>query len=181
MTQESVAENEQYLDGFMSPSIRSRRRRMLDLRPCGIYTTNKRIFLVRSPFWMQVTYTSMWLIAVILLLSAVVISDLMPLALGRSLSDVAGTFLFWIGLAALFIFIGSSWYKNFSKVPIQDLEKRKIWEIDRGQISSTAETSASIFSNGEITIQLKSGEKHSIFFYEKGSYDRAKLLFSRFV
>ena len=180
MAQE-VAENETYVDGLASPSIKIRRRRMIDLRPCGVYATNKRIFLVRSSIWMQITYITIWLMAVILLLSGLVISDIIPLVLSRSLSDVAETPFLWLGLALLFIFIGSSWYKNFSKVPIQDLEKRKIWEIDRGQISSTAETSASIFSKGEITIHLKSGETRSIFFYEKGSYNRTKLLFSRFV
>lgn len=170
-----IAESEKYLDGFLSPSIRSRR---LDLRPCGVYMTEKRIFLVRSSIYLQIAFIALWIVAFFLLVSAVLVSIVLPLGSGTPLGDAAWTSFFWIGLALLFIFIGLAWYRNFSIVPIQELEKRKVWEIQRDQIKSTEMTRNSL-SNSSIEIHLKSGEKHSIFFTEAGSFDCAKLLFSR--
>jgi hypothetical protein len=93
------------------------------------------------------------------------------------MSDADIWFL-WVGLALLFIFIGLAWYRNFTKVPIEKLEKMKIWDIQRDQIAST-EMMRRNLSYSEIEIHLKSGEKRSIFFSESGSFDRAKFLFSR--
>jgi len=168
-----IAEGENYLDGFVSPSIRSRR---IDMRPCGVYATDKRIFLVRSSITVQIGYTVLWVITIIILLSGLV-SDVLTLSSGRIMSD-AGFWFLWVGLALLFIFIGLAWYRNFTKVPIEKLEKMKIWDIQRDQIAST-EVMKRNLSYSEIEIHLKSGEKRSIFFSESGSFDRAKLLFSR--
>ena len=169
MTQ--IAQGENYLDGFVSSSIRSRR---IDMRPCGVYATDKRIFLVRSSITIQIGYTVLWVVTIIILLAGLV-SYALALSSG-SISD-QGIWFLWVGLALLFIFIGLAWYRNFTKVPIEKLEKMKIWDIQRDQIAST-EVRRRDLSYSEIEIHLKSGEKRSIFFSESGSFNRAKLLFS---
>jgi hypothetical protein len=99
---EEVSETEKYLGGFRSPSIR---RRRLDLRPCGLYATNKRIFLVRSPNTLQISYIALWVIALILLISALVYNFL-TLNLGTYPSNfLHEQALLWLGLAFLFIVI----------------------------------------------------------------------------
>jgi len=146
------------------------------MRPCGVYATDKRIFLVRSSITVQIGYTVLWVITIIILLTGLV-SDVLTLSSGRFVSD-AGFWFLWVGLPLLFIFIGLAWYRNFTKVPIEKLEKMRIWDIQRDQIAST-EMMKRDLSYSEIEIHLKSGEKRSIFFSESGSFDRAKLLFSR--
>ncbi len=169
---QQVTDGEKYLGGFLSPSIRNRR---MDMRPCGVYATNKRIFLVRSPLWIQLTLLATWLVAFVLVLSSMIMS-IMLLISSSSLGNGIVTPFFWIGLALLFVFIGSAWYKNFSEVPIADLERKKIWDIQRDQISSIEMTRNTFSNSGGFEIHLKSGDKRSIFFAEKGSFDRAKLL-----
>lgn len=170
------AEGEKYLYGLASPSIRSRRA---DPRGCGVYATNRRIFLVRAPLRIQVLFLLPWSMAVVLFLSYLVISlNLLftKSAGSTSLFSPAYLYLYWPGFAFLFVGLGSSWYKDFSQVPIQELERRKIYEFEREQISRF-ETSRSIFWASRIVVYLRGGERRSILFAEPGSFDRARHAF----
>jgi hypothetical protein len=172
MAQATVGEK--YLGGFTSPSIRSGR---LDIRPCGVYVTDKRIFLVRSPISWQLGFTALWSVALILLLLDLVLYGLPFFIYGKTFSYVAYASLFWPGLVLLFIFLGLAWYRNYSKLPIERLEKIKVWEIQRDQIVSIDMTKGTL-SYSRIKIHLKSGETRLILFSETGSLDRAKRLLS---
>jgi|GEM_PF-682799 hypothetical protein len=169
-------EGEKYFYGVASPSIRSRRA---DLRGCGVYATNKRIFLVRAPLRIQVLFLFPWSMAVVFLLSYIIIllNSLFTKSAGPpSLFTPAYFFLFWPAFAFLFVALGSSWYRDSSQVPIQELERRKIYEFEREQISRF-ETSRSTFWTSRIVVYLRGGERQSILFAEPGSFDRAKHAF----
>ncbi len=171
----SVAENEVYLDGFTSPSIRNSR---FGLRPCGIYATNKRIFLVRSSAALRQFVVLVWVAGMIASGFDVVIYVMPFLIYGGTYSFTPFQELLWLGLALLWVLIGSNWYKNFAFVTIPDLEKRKIWVVQRDQISSW-KMIRKFFTMSKIQIYLKSGESHSILFSVGGTFDRAWLALSK--
>jgi hypothetical protein len=173
------SEGEKYLYGLASPSIKSRRA---DLRGCGVYATTKRILLVRAPLRIQVLFLFPWSMAIVFLLSCLIIMLNLLFtknAGSASLSAPAYFYLFWPGFAFLFVGLGSSWYKDFSQVPIKELEQRKILEFKREQVSKL-EMSRSVFWTSRIVVYLRGGERHSILFAEPGSFDRAKHAFEVF-
>jgi len=165
---------EKYVYGLASPAIRSRRA---DVRACGVYATDKRIFMVRAPLRIQMMFLLPWSVAVVLLGSDFGIS-LSLFSTGNGVYSWPGPQLILLltGFAFLFVALALSYHKDFSEVPIQELERRKIYDVERGQISGTA-MSRSAFWTSRITVYLRGGVVHSILFAEPGSYDRARRVF----
>lgn len=168
-------EGQKYVYGLSSSSIRNMR---IDPRPCGVYGTNERILFCAFVTWNADRFPNSLVCCLYPSPSALVMSILLPFAAGRPFGNGLGTPMGLPGFVLLFISLGTQWYKDFSEVPIQELEKRKIWDIERGQIA-TLEMSESSLSTAQIKIHLKSGETRSILFSANGSYDHAKLLFSQ--
>ena len=168
-------EKESYLSGLSSPSIR---RSRLDARCLGVYATNKRIFLVEAPFWMQVMYLPSLFIAVVLLVSVLFFS--LSYAFSAVSPPTIALILEWVGLAFLFEGILSGWYKNFSPLSIKDLEARKLFEIGREQVSSIEIRDRGIWRPSKVDIFSKAGEKRTIDFAENGSFEHAKRMFQTF-
>jgi hypothetical protein len=165
-----AVEGETYFGGLTSPSIRKRRA---DPRPCGVYATNRRIFLVCAPPGTQVLFLAAWVVVLALLLSALSLLILFPMG-----GEDFGVWypLEMSAIALLLILLGSQWYKDSSEVPVQELKRRSIWEISRDQIL-TVEMNGNDFWTSRIDIHLRSGERRTVFFAERGSFERAKALF----
>jgi hypothetical protein len=171
-----------YLSGLASPSIRKSR---LNPRCLGVYVTNKRIFVVSAPFWMQIMYLPSLFIAAILELSALgivfstIVFSILQASASQASSGVQGSVPFavfileWVGLAFLFEGILTGWYRNSSVIPIQELEKRSVYQIDKVQVSKI-EFDRHVFLPSHIEITSSTGERFSILFAEGGSFDRAK-------
>ncbi len=168
------AEPERYLFGLESPSIRKSR---VDILPCGVHATSKRIFLVRSSPGMQTLVVGMWVGGFVLSLSA--LAALIYLAVTQSIeaATAVGFPLGESGLVSLVIFLVMQRYRNSSPVSIQELERREIYEIDKDEISSV-EMKGSDLRGSRIKIQLKSGQSKSMLFSEKGTFERARTMFS---
>lgn len=129
---EEQEEKEAYLYGLASPSIRNMRA---DVRACGVYATNKRVFMVRAPPRVQAMFLLPWPIAIVLLGSGLGLT-ISLFSTGNSVYSWSGPqlYLYWTGLAFLYVALASSWYKDFSQVPIQELERRRIYQVEREQI-----------------------------------------------
>ncbi|MDA4128824.1 MAG: hypothetical protein OK422_05180 [Thaumarchaeota archaeon] len=170
-------EGETYLYGLASPSIRNRRA---DVRGCGVYATNKRVFLVRAPPRVQAMFLLPWCIAIVLLASGVGLL-LSLLSTGNSVYSWLGPqlYLYWTGFAFLFVALASSWYRDFAQVPIQELERRRIYQVEREQILEV-EMRRRTFWSSQIVVRLRGGEKRLILFAEPGSFDRARRAFQMF-
>jgi hypothetical protein len=174
---EEQEEEEAYLYGLASPSIRSRRA---DVRACGVYATTKRIFLVHALVRVQMMFLLPWSIAVVFLGSCLGLS-LGLLSTGNSVYSWSWPqlYLLWTGFAFLFVALALSWYKDLSQVPIQELERRKIYQVEREQISEI-EMRRRIFWTSQIVVHLRGGERRRILFAEPGSFDRARRVFQMF-
>ena len=167
------AEPERYLFGLESPSIRKGR---VDILPCGVHATNKRIFLVRSSPGMQTLVVGTWVGALVLSLSA--LAALIYLAVTRSIeaATAVGFPLGESGLLFLVIFLVIQRHRNPSPVSIQELERREIYEINKAEISSV-EMKGSDLWGSRIKIHLKSGQSQSMLFSERRVFEHVMIMF----
>ncbi len=72
------------------------------------------------------------------------------------------------------------WHKDFSKVPIEELEKREVFEMGREEISRI-EMKRHRFFASRIVIISKTGKRLSVVFGETESFDYSRRLFQLFV
>jgi len=167
------AETERYLFGLESPSIRKGR----SILPCGVHATNKRIFLVRSSFSMQILVVGAWACGFVL--SLLGLAALIYLAMTESI-DAAMAVGFPLEEAGLVILVIFGWviqrHRNSSPVSIQELERREIYEIEKAEISNV-EIKGSDFWTSKIKVYLKSGQTRSILFVSRGTLERARAIF----
>jgi hypothetical protein len=78
-----------------------------------------------------------------------------------------------VGLAFLFEGILTGWYRNYSIIPIPELEKRAMYQIEK-KLVSKIEFNRNLFRPSHIVITTSAGERFSILFAEGGSFDRVK-------
>lgn len=81
----------------------------------------------------------------------------------------------WSGLVLLAILLLVQRHKDYSQVPIQELERRKVYDMDRAEISEVE------MKGSRIRVYLKSGRSHTILFSWRETFERARPIFSDFV
>jgi hypothetical protein len=174
ISMEQQHDNETYLFGLSSPSIGSKRSSL----PClGVYATNKRIFLVRAQLRMQFMSFPPLLVGIVIELTGLALL----ISAGPSGGFPTEEFVFLFGgLAFLFLGLLAAWYRDFSPVSVQELERRKIFEIEKMQISRIEMKERSSWFQSSVAIVSKTGEKRVIRFGENGSYKHARHLFEMF-
>ncbi len=86
----------------------------------------------------------------------------------------------FLGIGLLVGGLLTNWYRNFSPVTIQELEKKKVYEIERGQISRIEMMDRGSLLWSKIIIVSKSGERRTTLFGENGSFKHARRLFQMF-
>lgn len=157
---------ESYLFGLASPSIREAG---IGLSRCrGLYATNKRIFLVNPPLHIHIMSE----------LQSGVILSFFAFILMVLTQKVTATSTILLMLGAVFYLLGFGLrpYKDFSPLSIQELEKRKTYEIEKNQISKI-EINDRMW---RIVITSKMGDKRTILPAEKGSFNHARRVFEIF-
>ena len=169
----SGTETERYLSGLESPSIRNGRT----IFPCGVHATTKRIFLVRSSVKMQMLAVGVWACGLILSLSALIALIVFPLTQSASTSVAAWLPVEVGGLVVLAVFsFVVQRHRDFSPVPIQEQERREIYEIDKADIFGV-EMRGSDFWSSRIRIHLKSGQTRTVLFSLRETFDRVRTMF----
>jgi hypothetical protein len=151
-----------YLFGLSSPSIRSRR---IAFSGGGVYATNRRLFVVRGPLKVRLMFVLPFLTWIALYSYGLALyyfdfSSMAGLGLGLEL-------LSWVFyLAAFLTFL----YKDSSRVPIPDLERRKIFDMELGQVSRIVLKDRGNWWVSSIAIFSETGEKRVIRFGANGSF-----------
>jgi hypothetical protein len=173
ISMEQQQDNETYLFGVSSPSIRS--SILVGFPSCGVYATNRRLFFVRGSLKVRLMPLVPFLAALALLgySSAMRIIDF-PGVTGFILD------LNLLGWVFLLVEFSTLWYNDYSRVPIQELERRRIFEIEAGQISRIILKDRGNWLVSSMAIFSKSGEKRVIRFGANGSFKHVWLCLQHF-
>jgi hypothetical protein len=178
MSELSSKHEEVYLFGLASLSIR---KRLLDLRALAVHVTSERIFVLYAPTWMQITIFAYLGLGILFL--AIGLWNLFPVVTGQTETGTSYSFwslwfLLFLDFAGLYIF-GD--FKRSSRLSIAELERRKLFSIEKNQISKVV-YKGKYFprSGGSIKIISETGERFDLSFASSGSYDLVRRAFRLF-
>ncbi len=136
------------------------------LRSYGVYSTAKRVFVVRAPIWMQVLFPGFLGIGAVLNISALLLLFLQTASMSSIVFTVLGILFFFIGL----LFYS---YKNSSLVALNDLEQRSVYQIEKGKISKIEFDRGDKYVGSKITIISSSGD-HFVIYAKPATFDLIK-------
>jgi len=131
----------------------------------GVYAVGDRLLLVRSRLWVGLLYQSPWIMAI--LLSAI------GLLGGYPFSPVLNTVMPLVSLVLIAVAYYSWSRISRSPVPVQKLEKRKLYEVRRVEVASI-DLMEKPRRSSEAVIELKTGEKRKIEFNSAGTLKEAR-------
>lgn len=161
--------------GLSSPCIR--RRRLLFSPSLGLYTSNKRIFIVRAPLKYQALQNGLFMVAMLLYLLPLLLLYFIPYPM-IGFWNITGLQL----LGYLFMLTGvfGAWRKDYSPVSIEELENKGAYEIVREEISRIELKDRGFWGPSKIAITTNSGKEISAWFSEHGAFRYAANLIQRF-